>query len=70
MNRQHYKIIQEFDCCGKHMITIKIGNAAHVMDYSDWQLIYGRNHQDRWKTNVDFNKYDYGKGYRKTKNVS
>ncbi len=46
---KHYKIIKEFDCCGKHMITVKIGNAVHVMDYSEWQLIYGRNHQNKWK---------------------
>lgn len=65
MNTQDYNIIQEFDCYGKHMITVKLGSSVHVMDYSDWQLIYGRNHQNKWKNKVDFNRYDYSNGCRK-----
>lgn len=57
--------MKEFDCHGKHMITVKIGNFVHVMDYSDQQLIYGRNYQNRWKKKVDFNKFDYVNGCRK-----
>lgn len=60
-----YEIIKEFDCHGKHMITVKIGNSAHVMDYAEWQLIYGRNHQNRWKNKVDFNRYEYVDGRRR-----
>ena len=26
-----YKVISEFCCCGKPMVTVMIGNAAHVM---------------------------------------
>lgn len=51
MEKGFYKIIKDFDCCGKHMIIVKIGNAAHVMDYSDWKLVYGRSHFNKWKKN-------------------
>ena len=65
--RKLYTIIKEFDCHGKQIIPVKIGNAVHVMDFSDWQLIYRRNHQHKWNAKVDFNKYDYSKGHRKVK---
>ena len=52
-----YEVIKEFDCYGKQMVTVKSGNAAHVMTLEDWHKIFGRNHQERWKTKVDWNRF-------------
>lgn len=52
-----YKIISEFYCCGKSMVTVRIGNAAHVMSQEEWNKVYGRNHQSRWNTKVDRNRF-------------
>lgn len=48
MKQQRYKIIEEFDCRQKHMVTVMLGNNAHVMEYDEWRKIYDRNHQNRW----------------------
>lgn len=34
------------------MVTVRIGNAAHVMSQEEWYKIYGRNYQDKWETKV------------------
>ena len=52
-----YKVISEFCCCGKPMVTVRIGNAAHVMSCEEWHKLYGRIHQDRWNTKVDWNRF-------------
>lgn len=44
-----YNVVDEFWCCGKQMVTVRIGNAAHVMGQDEWHKIYGRNHPERWK---------------------
>lgn len=49
MKQQRYKIIEKFDCGQKHMVTIMIGNNAHVMEYDEWKKIYGRKHQNKCK---------------------
>lgn len=67
MGKQRYKIIEKFECCGKDMVTVMIGNNAHVMEYDDWRKIYGRNHQSRWKNvKVDWNSYTKEDGYKKS----
>lgn len=58
------KVISEFECCGKPMVTVRIGSAAHVMSQDEWCKIYGRNHQDRWETKVDWNSFTSEKGYK------
>lgn len=63
-----YKVIKEFVCYGKQMVTVRIGNAAHVMSQEDWHKIYGRNHQEKWKTKVDWNRFVPRKQYKR--NVS
>lgn len=63
-----YKVIKEFECHGKPMVTVRIGNAAHVMGLEEWHKIYGRNHQEKWKTKVDWNRFVPRKQYKK--NVS
>lgn len=55
--KDDYKVIAEFVCYGKPMVTIMIGNAAHVMSQDEWHKVYGREHQDRWKTKVDWNRF-------------
>lgn len=30
-----YKVIKEFECHGKSMVTVRIGNAAHVMSQEE-----------------------------------
>ena len=64
-----YKVISEFYCNGKQMVTVRIGNAAHVMSQEEWHKIYGRNHQDKWKTKIDWNRFVPRKQYKK-KSVS
>lgn len=55
--KDEYKIISMFCCHGKSMVTIRIGNAAHVMSLEEWHKVYGRNHQEKWKTKVDWNRF-------------
>lgn len=42
-----YKVIKEFECHGRPMVTVRIGRVAHVMSREEWRKIYGRNYQDR-----------------------
>ena len=60
-----YEVIKEFECHGKSMVTVRIGNAAHVMSLEEWHKVYGRNHQDKWKTKVDWNRFELKKQYKK-----
>lgn len=62
-----YEVIKEFECHGKQMVTVRIGNAAHVMSQEEWHKVYGRNHQDRWNTKVDWNRFMPRKKYNKYK---
>lgn len=64
-----FKVISEFCCQGKQMVTVRIGNTAHVMSLEEWHKVYGRNHQERWKTKVDWNRFVPRKKYKK-KSVS
>lgn len=67
MKQQRYKIIEEFDCGAKHMVTVMLGNNAHVMEYDEWRKIYGCNHQNKWKdVNIDWNSYTKENGYKKS----
>lgn len=52
-----FKVISEFCCHGKQIVTVRIGNAAHVMSLEEWYKIYSRNHQDKWKTRIDWNRF-------------
>lgn len=36
-----YKVISEFCCFGKQMVTVRIGNSAHVMSQEEWHKIWG-----------------------------
>lgn len=38
-----YEIVREFDTNGKHMVIVKIGENAHVMDESElrWDMVVG-----------------------------
>lgn len=40
-----YEVIKEFECHGKQMVTVRVGNVAHVMNMEEWRKVYGRNHQ-------------------------
>lgn len=62
-----YEVIKEFECHGKPMVTVRIGSAAHVMNQEEWHKIYGRNHQDRWKTKVNWNRFVPRKKYNQCK---
>ena len=52
-----YEVIKEFECYGEQMVTVRIENNAHVMSLEEWHKIYGRNHQDKWKTRIDWNRF-------------
>ena len=52
-----FEAISEFCCNGKPMVTIRSGNVAHVMSLEEWHKVYGRNHQDKWETKVDWNRF-------------
>lgn len=62
-----YGVIKEFECHGKQMVTVRIGNAAHVMSLDEWHKVYGRNHQEKWNTNVDWNRFVPSKQYNQSK---
>lgn len=62
-----FKVISEFCCHGKQMVTVRIGNAAHVMSLEEWHKVYGRKHQEKWKTKVDWNRFVPRKQYNKSK---
>ena len=62
-----YEMIKEFECHGEQMVTVRIGNAAHVMSLDEWHKIYGRNHQEKWKTKVDWNRFMPRKQYNQSK---
>ena len=62
-----YEVIKEFECHGKQMVTIRNGNAAHVLSLEEWHKIYGRNHQDKWKTKINWNRYVSRKQYNQNK---
>ena len=43
-----YVIVREFDTNGKHMVVVKIGENAHVMDESELRWLYGCLHHEKW----------------------
>ena len=49
---------------GKQMVTVRIGNAAHVTNQEKWHKVYGTNHQEKWKTKVDWNRFIPKKQYK------
>lgn len=59
-----YEVIKEFECHRKRMVIVRIGNAAHVMRLEEWHKVYGRNHQDRWDTKVDWSSFTPECGYK------
>ena len=52
-----YEFIKEFDCQERQMVIIRNKNTAHVMSLEEWHKVYGRNHQEKWKTKVDWNRF-------------
>lgn len=61
-----YKVVSEFECHGKPMVTVRIGSAAHVMSLEEWRKINWRSHQDRWKNiKVDCNSFEKENSYRR-----
>ncbi len=58
-----YKVISEFCCCEKQMVIVRIGNTAHVMSQEEWHKVYKRNHQEKWKTNVHWDRFVPKKSY-------
>ena len=60
-----YEVIKEFECHGEQMVAVRIENNAHVMSLEEWHKIYGRNHQDKWATKVDWNSFTPEDGYKK-----
>lgn len=61
------EVVSEFCCNGKQMVMIRIRNAAHVMNQEEWHEVYGRNHQEKWKTKVDWNRFIPRKQYNQSK---
>lgn len=39
-----YKVVSNFYCYGKSMVTVKIGNVAHVMGQEEWHKVCRREH--------------------------
>lgn len=63
MNNE-YEVIKEFECNGEQIVTVRIGNSAHVMSLEDWHKVYGRNHQEKWKKKVDWNRFTPEDSYK------
>lgn len=66
---EEFKVISEFCCDGKPMVTVRTGSAAHVMSQEEWHKVYGRNHQEKWKTKIDRNRFTQEDEY-KLENIS
>ena len=66
---EEFKVISEFCCDGKPMVTVRTGSAAHVMSQEEWHKVYGRNHQEKWKTKIDRNRFTQEDEY-KQENIS
>lgn len=62
-----YEVIKEFGCHGKQMVTVRVGSVAHVMSQEEWHKVYGRSHQEKWKTKVDWNRFVPRNEYNKSK---
>lgn len=62
-----YEVIKKFECHGKQMVTVRTRNAAHVMSQEEWNKVYGRNHQDRWITKTNWNRFVPRKQYNQSK---
>lgn len=67
MMNDEYEVIKEFECHGKPMVIVRIGNAVHVMNMEEWHKVYGRNHQEKWETEVDWNRFIPREKYNKYK---
>lgn len=66
---EEFKVISEFCCDGKPIVTVRTGSAAHVMSQEEWHKVYGRNHQEKWKTKIDRNRFTQEDEY-KLENIS
>lgn len=44
MYNEGYKILREFECCGKHMIVVRMINGIHTMTINEWNYICKVNH--------------------------
>ena len=64
MNNE-YKVISMFCCYGKSMVTVRIGNTAHVMNQEELHKIFGGNLQYKGKTKIDGNRFTPRKQYKK-----
>lgn len=62
-----FKVVSEFCCHRKQMVTVRIGNNAHAMSLEEWHKVYGRNHQNRWNKKVDWNRFRTRKEYKQCK---
>lgn len=62
-----YKMISEFCCCGKSMVTVMIGNVAHVMSQEEWCKVCGRDNPYRNKTKVARKQFVANKSYNQSK---
>ena len=58
-----YRMVSELSYCGNLMVTVRIGDAAYVMSQEEWNKVYSRNHQDRWKIKVDWNRFKLREEY-------
>lgn len=67
MMNEEYEVIEEFECHGKQMVTVRIGNAAHVMSQEEWSKIFRRNHPEKRKTKIEWNRFVPKKQYNQNK---
>ena len=42
-----YKIIKEFEVCGKQLYVVRVGNNVHIMDMKEIMRMYGSWHPER-----------------------
>ena len=64
---KEYKMISEFCCCGKPMVTVMIGNAAHVMSQEEWCKVCGSENPYRQKTKVAWKRFVASRSYNQSK---
>lgn len=65
--KNDFEVVSEFCCHGKQMVTVRNGNAAHVISKEEWNKVYGRNHQDIRGKKVAGNRFVSKQKYNRCK---
>ena len=58
---EEYKVVSEFFCYGKQIVTVMLGNAAHTINKREWIHICALENQNKNNQMPSKNRYPYNK---------